>query len=414
LTQGTITLEPFVRFPGVEATPRPQESPYTIELPDATSTSLALYPFEPQTVDDIPPDEDQIALLNEVVPYMPGTAFIVVSKDGRVLAKRAVSPHAPDVKVLYPNGGETLQGPTVTVIWQASDADGDPLTYSLLYSADAGQTWRSIDAGITQVQFSVNLQELPGSNQALFRVIATDGVNTSMDESDAFFHVPSKIPQVQIISPDDGSSFSTAQTVVLVGEATDLEEGNLDGAAVLWSSDLQGVLGFGRSIAVTSLIPGTHVVTLDAQDASGAEGTASILIEVTEIPPVLDFMGEVIPVIVDIKPGEFPNLINITRDPNRIEVIPVAILTTSIFDAATVDPRTVRFGKTGTEAAPVQTTLADANGDGALDLILRFRTQDTGLQCGDTVAELTAQTMGREVIQGSDAIVTMRGGVICQ
>ena len=171
----------------------------------------------------------------------------------------------------------------VTVIWQASDPDGDQLTYPLLYSADAGQTWRTVDAGIAQVQYRVNLLELPGSDQALFRVIATDGVNTSMDESNAVFHVPSKSPQVQIIAPDHASSFSTVQTVELVGEATDLEEGNLDGAAVLWSSDLQGVLGFGRSIAVTTLIPGTHVVTLDAQDASGAEGTASILIEVTEI-----------------------------------------------------------------------------------------------------------------------------------
>jgi hypothetical protein len=118
-------------------------------------------------------------------------------------------------------------------------------------------------------------------------------------------------------------------------------------------------------------------------------------------------------VTIDIKPGEFPNRINITRDPNRIEVIPVAILTTPTFDATTVDPATVRFGKTGTEAAPVRAALEDADGDGTIDLVLHFRTQDTGLQCGDTSAVLTGKTVSGQAIQGSDSIVTVRGGVIC-
>jgi hypothetical protein len=113
---------------------------------------------------------------------------------------------------------------------------------------------------------------------------------------------------------------------------------------------------------------------------------------------------------IDIEPGEFPNRITISRDPKRIEVTTVAILTApALFDATTVDPSTVRFGKTGTEAAPVQTALADANGDGTLDLVLRFRTQDAGLQCGDTLALLTGKTVSGEAIGGSDSIVTVRG-----
>jgi hypothetical protein len=120
-----------------------------------------------------------------------------------------------------------------------------------------------------------------------------------------------------------------------------------------------------------------------------------------------------IEVAIDIEPGEFPNLIHISNDPNRIEVTTVAILTTPTFDATTVEPSTVRFGETGTEAAPVQETLADVNGDGTLDLVLRFRTQATGLQCGDTFALLTGETVSGQAIQGSDSIVTVRGGDIC-
>ena len=134
--------------------------------------------------------------------------------------------------------------------------------------------------------------------------------------------------------------------------------------------------------------------------------TASTTVVITGVPSV-------IPVSIDIEPGQFPNRIHISQDPNRIEMTTVAILTTSTFDATTVDPTTVRFGKTGTKAAPVQATVADANGDGVPDLVLRFRTQDTGLQCGDTSAVLTGQTVSGQAIQGSDSIVTVRGGVIC-
>jgi len=46
-------------------------------------------------------------------------------------------------------------------------------------------------------------------------------------------------------------------------------------------------------------------------------------------------------------------------------VIPVAILTTDTFDATTVNAATIRFGKTGTEAAIVRSALEDVDGDGA-------------------------------------------------
>jgi hypothetical protein len=50
-------------------------------------------------------------------------------------------------------------------------------------------------------------------------------------------------------------------------------------------------------------------------------------------------------------------------------------LTTGTFDATTVDPTTVIFGRTGIEAAQVQAALEDVNGDGKLDLVFLFNTQ---------------------------------------
>jgi len=109
-------------------------------------------------------------------------------------------------------------------------------------------------------------------------------------------------------------------------------------------------------------------------------------------------------VIVDIRPRGEANRIN----PNSDKEIRVAILTGNGFDAATVDPNTVRFGATGAEAVPVNFALRDVNGDGATDMVLRFEIQDTGIKCGDTSASLTGQTSSGLSFRGSDSIRTVR------
>lgn len=107
------------------------------------------------------------------------------------------------------------------------------------------------------------------------------------------------------------------------------------------------------------------------------------------------------PVAIDIHPGSFPNSIN----PRSRGVIPVAILTTPTFDATTVDPSSVQFGPN--LARPVHSALQDVDGDGDLDMILHFTTQETGINCGDTSASLTGRTNAGQAIEGSDSIKTV-------
>jgi hypothetical protein len=110
-----------------------------------------------------------------------------------------------------------------------------------------------------------------------------------------------------------------------------------------------------------------------------------------------------IDVALVIHPGGIPNPIN----PGSKGVIPVAILTTETFHVSTVNPATIRFGATGTEAAPVQSALEDVDGDGDIDMIFHFRTQNTAIQCGKTSASLTGKTFDGRAIKGSDSIVTV-------
>ena len=88
----------------------------------------------------------------------------------------------------------------------------------------------------------------------------------------------------------------------------------------------------------------------------------------------------------------------------------MAILTTRDFDATTVDPLSVEFGPDGAFEAHGRGHIEDANRDGKKDLVLHFRTQETGIRCGDTSASLTGATFDGDPIQGSDSIKTVGCG----
>ncbi len=104
---------------------------------------------------------------------------------------------------------------------------------------------------------------------------------------------------------------------------------------------------------------------------------------------------------VDVKPGSDTNPINIKSN----GLIPVAVLTTASLDASKINPSSVRFGPTGTEAAPaVPPSLEDVDGDGSLDLVLHFKTQDTGFKTSDTQAVLTGTTTSGIAFIGTDTV----------
>jgi hypothetical protein len=108
-------------------------------------------------------------------------------------------------------------------------------------------------------------------------------------------------------------------------------------------------------------------------------------------------------VTIDVKPGSDPNTIN----PLSKGVIPVAILSIGNFDATQVDASSVEFGPNGAKETHGQGHVEDVDGDGVPDMMLHFKTQETGIQCGDTEATLTGETFGGEKFMGTDSIQTV-------
>ena len=89
---------------------------------------------------------------------------------------------------------------------------------------------------------------------------------------------------------------------------------------------------------------------------------------------------------------------------NSNGVIPVAILTTPSFDATQVDVSTVRFGPGEAKEIHNKGHFEDVDSDGDTDLVLHFKTQETGIQDTDTQACLTGDTLNGTPIGGCDAL----------
>jgi hypothetical protein len=103
---------------------------------------------------------------------------------------------------------------------------------------------------------------------------------------------------------------------------------------------------------------------------------------------------------IDIKPGSSRNPVNLKAKGN----IPVAILSSDTFDATQVNWETVRFGPSGATERHQRVHVRDADYDGDMDVVLHFKTRDTGILCGDSEATLTGATFSGEEFTGSDVI----------
>jgi len=141
---------------------------------------------------------------------------------------------------------------------------------------------------------------------------------------------------------------------------------------------------------------------LAVQDINVASGRfPDILTAPQVIGPLQNAASVLSGVPVILKPGDLNPAIN----PRSAGTTTVALLSTNSFDATKVDVATVHFGPNGAIIVPSAST-QDVNHDGKPDLILKFNTSDTGIQCGDSMAALTGQTTDKTPFFGGGAFRT--------
>ena len=109
------------------------------------------------------------------------------------------------------------------------------------------------------------------------------------------------------------------------------------------------------------------------------------------------------PVEVMVKPDTSEPSVN----PRSNGVIPVAIIGSPSFDVEHVNVSSLAFGPGGAGTAHPRGHREDVNGDDVTDLMLHFRTSESGIACGDTSVTLTGETYDGTEFEGRDEIVTV-------
>jgi hypothetical protein len=252
---------------------------YAVEMLSSNQTVLASQAFEP-LADHASHGEEDAHIFFLALRFQPDTARIRISHQSVEIGHIDVSGHAPKVSVLEPVGGEVFTNAFVTR-WASSDLDGDPVSHMLQYSHNGGQSWEMLTMNYSDTVRTQQVALLPGGTNCLIRVVANDGINTSLAMS-APFSVQRHAPRADILSPAPFQVFTAGEQILLNGSGYDIEDGSLPDSSLAWNVETLGDLGVGGQLSIPGLPPGTYRVTLTATDSDGAAGATSATIVVAE------------------------------------------------------------------------------------------------------------------------------------
>ena len=237
-------------------------------------------------------------------------------KSGNLLATRMRTASAPHIASLGSRmidgvgvASHSGTGPFVELFWDATDADGDALSTDILLSCDGGQSWSAMGVNQRGASMKFALSDIPvaKNGQGIVKVRVTDGLNVvdaEMPTSVGHFDLgasESKVldegsiagdsqwsnflidnaPDVHLISPNSSQSYPFGASILLHASGWDLEDQFLPDTAFTWTSSIAGAIGIGRQILVSTLNPGTHVITLRGTDSGGSFVEKSVSIIVT-------------------------------------------------------------------------------------------------------------------------------------
>lgn len=107
----------------------------------------------------------------------------------------------------------------------------------------------------------------------------TDTATTTTDTTDTGDTTDAPVgenPVPEIFHPSDGEVRTVATPIPWIGVATDAEDGDLGGASMVWSSDLDGEFGTGTMFDAPLATVGVHVISLTATDSDGQQGVVTI------------------------------------------------------------------------------------------------------------------------------------------
>ena len=231
----------------------------------------------------------------QALPDLGTATKMQVLSGGRVIAEVAASPNVPVIALGVPAIDSTNH--TIGLTWTATDADNDPLLFTVQFSPDNGTNWLTLKVNDPDTALAIPTTHLHGGDQCVLRVLATDGFNTAVAQTDAFV-LPKNSPTITISRLTAGQRvvFGSPQAVRVF--AYDAEDGSIGSDSIAWS--LSGGLnqsGKGTEPILADLPPGPCTLVVTATDSDGNISTSTLPFEVLPVAvpdstaPILDGVG---------------------------------------------------------------------------------------------------------------------------
>jgi hypothetical protein len=234
------------------------DSELVAELFDDASRLLLSYPLTLRSFCNDSIRTPELAVRGWI-PFHPNTRTVRFSCKGLIIHEVAVSRESPELELMWRPPAEVRGIETVT--WKASHPEGRQLEYFCRYSCDNGSTWQRIGWRTQIESIEIDGDELPGGENCRLAIVATDGVNTTIAESESF-SVAVKHCQAMILAPLNGQRLPAGIPILLHGQGYYLEERRPELEALTWTSSLDGDLGQGALLELSALSPGEHCITL--------------------------------------------------------------------------------------------------------------------------------------------------------
>lgn len=278
--------------------------------------------------------------------------------------------------------------------------------YGLMDQSKCANTVTVIDTSTETVLHKIRVGALPG-----WVAVTPDGskvyVANQLSKTVSIIHLPSETvttltnvgsaPLGVAITPDGRtvlvSSYEEQGKVYLINTATDTVQptpfsvGQYPAGIAIMSDGGTAYVAdeIDSTLAVLNLAS-RAVTLLPCRDLNPLD------IAICSVPPRT--------VSIDIKPGVFPNSYNLRKR----GAVAVALFSSISFDATKYERSTIRF----TGARPISIGVKDLNGDGRLDVLFQFDTQDLCLASNATQASLLGRLVDGTAFQGWDSLQQIR------
>lgn len=158
------------------------------------------------------------------VPYPKDATGVTLLRFGNPLDERTASSNAPTLNITSPRPGDTWDG-NQRISWTATDADGEDLIYEVHYSPNGGSDWFPLELDLENTEYQINTPEVAGGDNVIFRVLASDGFNTTQADvgpvkipnSPSFTYPASRASRSSQTQPGRPGSSSGGPNLLLFG-----------------------------------------------------------------------------------------------------------------------------------------------------------------------------------------------------